>query len=235
LIDQWGLLHGTDFVVVPKSAQRLIAYLALHPGCPRSVVAAALWPDSAEGHARSSLRTTARRLRRGAPGLLHPSLDPMSLDTDVRIDAHEMLDLMDRAPREPDPAATVHRLCRMGALLPGWYEDWALLERERLAQLLVVTLEQLGEKLLAEGDHVAAFEAATGCIRLEPLRESAHRLLVRVHLASGNRVAAWQAYEHFRQCSIMEFGLAPDHGFEELIAPLRKERRERSQHHRPGA
>lgn len=227
IIDRWALRWDGRVVSVPRRDQRLVAYLALHHSVPRLVVAGALWPEVSEAHAQGSLRTAAGHLRTAAPALLAPSRDPLDLSDGVRVDLRETLMWAHRAADEPDAAATVGRLIGVGQLLPGWYEDWVLCERERLQQLLIVTLEQLTGRLVAEGDLVTAYEASALCVQLEPLRESAHRLLAQVHLAAGNRIKAWEVYVRFRRRSIHEFGLAPDRSFEELIAPLVHERQQR--------
>lgn len=232
LIDGWRLCAQKTCVSVPHRGQRLVAFLALHASVPRTVVAGGLWPDSTEARARSNLRTTAVRLRRSVPGLLATTMEPLSLSEDVAVDLHGLRALLAAAPDTSDPAGTARLLLQAGVLLPGWYDDWVLLEREHLHLALVVTLEQLAERMLEDADLPGAMQAASACTRLEPLRESSHRLLVRTHLAAGNRVEAWRTYERFRRRSIAEFGLAPNPSFDELVAPLRQERRERS--HRLG-
>jgi hypothetical protein len=72
-----------------------------------------------------------------------------------------------------------------GELLPGWYEDWVLVERKRLRQLRMHALEALAEKLTEAGRYGVAMPAAYAAVRADPVRESAHRAVVRVHLAEG--------------------------------------------------
>jgi DNA-binding SARP family transcriptional activator len=66
-------------------------------------------------------------------------------------------------------------------LFPGWYDDWVLLERERLRRLRLHALEVLADKLVREGRYGEAVQATYAAVRTEPLRESAHRAVVRVH------------------------------------------------------
>ncbi len=75
-------------------------------------------------------------------------------------------------------------------LLPGWYDDWVLLERERLRQRVLHALEALSRHLVAAGRIAEAVEAAMTAVGVEPLRESAQRAPVTAHLAEGNRVEA---------------------------------------------
>src|SRR4029450_13229953 len=83
------------------------------------------------------------------------------------------------------PALTV-----MGELLPGWYEDWVLFERERLRQLQMHALEAIAGRLTAERGFAGGIGGGRAAVRLEPLRESATRALIAAHLAENNVVEA---------------------------------------------
>ena len=85
------------------------------------------------------------------------------------------------------PPLGLDLLCRAGELLPHWYDDWVVIERERFRQLRLHALDALCESLAAAGRYAAAVEAGRASVAAEPLRESAHRLLIQAHLAEGNR------------------------------------------------
>jgi DNA-binding SARP family transcriptional activator len=105
-----------------------------------------------------------------------------------------------------------------GELLPGWYDDWVLPERERLRQLRLHALEVSADRLAREGRYGEAVQAAYAAVHTEPLRESAHRAVVRVHLAEGNVVEAVRAYRDFRDRLVHELGVSPTMQMEELIS-----------------
>jgi DNA-binding SARP family transcriptional activator len=137
------------------------------------------------------------------------------------------------AQRLLDPAAQADDLVApgvalQGELLPGWYDDWVLLERERLRQLRMHALEVLAERLLAAGRHGEAIEAAYAAVRGEPLRESAHRVLVRAHLAEGNVAEAVRAHGSFCRMLDEELGVAPTAQMQELLRGLPRARLIRS-------
>ncbi|HEY6203669.1 MAG TPA: bacterial transcriptional activator domain-containing protein [Candidatus Limnocylindria bacterium] len=77
-----------------------------------------------------------------------------------------------------------------GELLADWCDEWVLLERERLRQLRLHALEVLTQRLVTVGRYADAMEVALAALRSEPLRESAHRAVISVHLAEGNRSEA---------------------------------------------
>src|SRR5439155_12515211 len=94
-------------------------------------------------------------------------------------------------------------------LLPDWYDDWVTVERERFRALRIHALPRLGALLLEAERFGEAWEAALASTRVEPLRESGHRLLVRIHLAEGNYGDALAHYLRFRRLLRDELGLEP--------------------------
>jgi len=207
---------------LPRGAQRLVAHLGLGRRLARTAVAGQLWPDVPESHAHGSLRSALWRVQKIAPGLIQVSGGTLSLADGVRVDVRELTTWAQRMsdPRtcidEISPADTP--LC--GELLPGWYDDWVLLERERLRQLRMHALEALADRLVTAGRYGDAVQAAHAAVRAEPLRESAHRTVVRVHLAEGNTVEALRAYESFRVMLADELGVVPTRRMTDLVCRL---------------
>jgi DNA-binding SARP family transcriptional activator len=207
---------------LPRAVQRLVAHLSLSRRPARTAIAGQLWPDVSEEHAHGSLRSTLWRVHKSAPGLIAVSGGSLSLARDVQVDVHE---LTAWAKRALDPCAsaddiTVEDLTRPGELLPGWYDDWVLLDRERLRQLRMHALEALAEKYAASGRYGEAAQAAHAAVRAEPLRESAHRTVVRVHLAEGNVAEAVRAFEAFRAVLADELGMVPSPQMRRLVRDL---------------
>lgn len=223
LVDRWELRRGEQRITTPVRAQRLIAFLALQGEQPRSLVAGSLWPTSDETRARSNLRAAAVHVRRTAPGVLAANNRSLSLDASVLIDLYTLRSILDESLAEPT-ADLVATVATWGELLPGWYEDWVLFERERWRHRRTMALDLMARRALETGDIGVALIAAGACVELEPLREASHRLLTQAHLAMGNRIEALRVYDAFRQRSLTEFGLAPDQRFDQLIAPLLVER-----------
>ncbi len=223
-----GLLHGFamrlggHIVDLPLSAQRLVAFLALHERpLQRLHVAGSLWLDSNEEHANASLRTTLWRLGRQGCPLVEATGNQVALAPGVEVDLHEVRAQARRVLRHE--AATpndLDDLCLAGELLPDWYDDWVLIERERFRQLRLHALDALCEELTAAGRYAAAVEAGHASVSAEPLRESAHRLLIAAYLAEGNPGEAIRQYRFFRDLLRTELGLEPSSQMEELVALL---------------
>jgi DNA-binding SARP family transcriptional activator len=105
----------------------------------------------------------------------------------------------------------------IGELLPGWYDDWVLFERERVRQLHLHILEAVAEALSASGRFGVALEAGLRAVQVDPLRESAHRLVMEIHLAEGN---IWEALRRYEECSRLlwkELRVAPSGRMRELV------------------
>jgi DNA-binding SARP family transcriptional activator len=94
-------------------------------------------------------------------------------------------------------------------LLPGWYDDGILIERERLRQLCLHGLEAICERLVLMGRYPEAINAGLVAVAAEPLRESAHLVLMRAYKAEGNRCEALRAYGILRALLRSELGIDP--------------------------
>jgi DNA-binding SARP family transcriptional activator len=214
---------------LPRGAQRLIAHLGLCGRPGRGAIAGHLWPDAPEDHAQGSLRSALWRVQKVAPGLVDVSGGALGLAAGVHVDVREFTDWARRVmdPRAGVDAGPTPDVALRRELLPGWYDDWVLLERERLRQLRMHALEALADKLVAAGRCGEALQAAYAAVRTEPLRESAHRAVVRVHLAEGNTAEAVRAYTAFRDLLAAGPGVEPTALMTQLIARARPSPRAR--------
>ncbi|MFJ5775342.1 BTAD domain-containing putative transcriptional regulator [Streptomyces sp. NPDC093094] len=220
LLGQFRLELGAEPVDLCRNTQRLVAFMALRGRVSRTVLAGTLWPEVTEGHARGSLRTTLWKLPRGEPSLIDCRGDVLVVTPDLRVDAHALARTALGVVQGGGPA--LRGLPRLELLtgedlLPGWDEDWVLLERERLRQLRLHALDALAEALIRQGRPALAMEAAWAGVRAEPLRESAHRAVVAAHLAEGNIGEAMAHYEAFRRMLDEELGVEPSARFSRML------------------
>jgi DNA-binding SARP family transcriptional activator len=210
-------------VILPPSAERVVAYLALHQGpASRSNVAGNLWLDVSEDRAMGNLRSALWRLRRPGVSIVETAGDHLFLAADVEVDFRELSmaarRLMDGAPSTD--TTQLERLATSSDLLLDWYEDWVLLEREHFRQLRLQALERLALELTACGQYGRAVETALAAVATEPLRESAHRALISVHLAQGNRGEAIRQYCIYKRLMREELDLEPSGQIDELIGDV---------------
>jgi DNA-binding SARP family transcriptional activator len=226
LLDGFALYHDSSQVSVPESGQRLVALLALkETRLSRAVVAGMLWPETSERRAHASLRTAVWRVQRLCSGLLAASTSDLGLTPSVLVDVREVLQNASRLLSRPIQAGSLDFDWPLstGELLPGWYDDWVLFERERVRQLHLHILEAVAEALSASGRFGVALEAALRAVQVDPLRESAHRLVMEIHLAEGN---IWEALRQYEECSRLlwkELRVAPSGRMRELVQAVTKQ------------
>ena len=209
---------------LPGSAQRLTAFLALQQRpLARACVAGRLWPDASEGNAHASLRSALWRARRGSEALIDVREDRLVLGDGVAVDRQELVArarrLIDGASHGPEDELAA--ALPDHDLLPGWVDDWVLVERERLRHLRLHALEALAHRFAVLGRYPDAVDVALEAISGEPLRESAHRVLIGVHLAEGNVGEAWRQYRLCRRLLREELGVGPSSELVALLASAR--------------
>ena len=209
-------------VPLPMSAQRVVAFVALHRHpLQRAYVAGSLWLDTPEERAQASLRSALWRLQRCGQRLVETNGPQLRLGADVEVDLHEAEALARRTLEDGSfDTLDVELAALDGDLLPDWYDEWVLLERERFRQLRLRALDSLCEHLTRAGRLREALEAGHAAVAADPLRESAHRALVRVHLAEGNAAEAIRQYRLFRRLLREQLGIAPSSSMEELIREI---------------
>lgn len=225
LLGGFSLRRGNSAVRLAPSGQRLLAFLALHQRHPRGYVASMLWPEQSQEHALASLRTTLWRVRSRAPEILAPTRHDVDLHPEVMVDIHQLAEIAQYFLEggEPQPPVDTQQvldiLASPGELLPGWYDDWVLMERERVRLQHVRALEALAEQLLGHHRPSDALRAALTATTLEPFRDSAHAVAVRAYLSEGNTAEAIRHFRHYRSQLLEELGVEPSPALQELIHP----------------
>lgn len=112
-----------------------------------------------------------------------------------------------------------------GELLPGWYDEWVLLERERLRNQQLHALEELSARLSGAGRHTSAVDAALAALAADPLRETAHRALIEAHLAEGNQGEAIRRWRSYRSLIRDRLRLDPVFSWDEIAVASSKQPR----------
>jgi len=97
-----------------------------------------------------------------------------------------------------------------GDAFEGLYADWAVQERERLRFVFLECLRCQMQHLASQGDYVSAISCGARILKLDPLQESVHRALIRLHLERGNRGLAAKQFEMCRRLLRTELGIQPE-------------------------
>jgi DNA-binding SARP family transcriptional activator len=210
-----------------KRTQDLLCFLLLHAGktLERELIAERLWPVRPPGKARHCLSTTLWRLRqtlecRSPPDqpYLLTERSTLAFNTtapywfDVETFAQQAavglagsLPCTEACRQALEEALDLYR----GDLLEGCYDDWCLVERERLQLLLLQVLK----RLQCHSRLCGAFEAAISCgqrlLVLDPLQEDVYRELMRCYVAAGQRPLALEQFQRCRETLRRELHIEP--------------------------
>ncbi len=211
---------GEPLRLPTRKALALLSYLALRRGreVSREQLAELLWGERFGDQARASLRQTLYELRsafgEGLADCLIAKRDTVALVGDgIEVDALRLEDLVSR--NDVQDTTEVTSLYR-GLLLDGLdtgqagFDAWLVGERARLQDLACGALERLASAQLNEGRTEAAIETARHLVRLDPLRESAHRKLMLGLAAEGRRSEALRQFRDLELLLDGELGVAPD-------------------------
>jgi len=228
------LASGAVVDLPGQKDRALLAVLALPPGAThsRDQLASLLWSDRGDQQARDSLKHSLTRLRQGFQSTISQpivadrnsvSLDPRVVTTDVA--TFEQL-VREGTPEALEQAAALYR----GDLLDGIgirdpaFEDWLLVERQRLRQLAEDALSKLMAQSMKAGARERAAAAARRLLALDPLREAACRALMRIHAEQSQTAQALKLYETLRDRLHRELGVKPEPETVQLYESIRQRR-----------
>lgn len=207
------VMQNGDRLEVPDGSKRLLVFVALSTGrVDRRFAAGSLWPVGDDERAAGNLRSALWRLKRAGIDILDTDKRGLMLRPGTVVDVTVVCDwaarLVDGSVTQADLCAVDWRSDAMD-LLPGWYDDWVIFERERIRQRLLHAVEMLSRRLVVAGRCAEAVEAAMSAVSADPLRESANRVLIEAHLAEGNLIEGRRAYERYRAIIRRELGVEP--------------------------
>ena len=200
---------GAPVPLSERKARALLAALALarHRRASRARLARLFWGASDPEQARGSLRQTLARLRRAGLTIETPEPDSVALPEAMDID----VDAFRAALARGDAAEAIRRY--RGDLMEGQafrdpsIEDW--LEAER-AGLRGLATEAFAAELDRLDERPEGAELAHRLLALEPLRERAHRTLMRLDAARGDTSAALARFAALRDLLRRELGVLPE-------------------------
>lgn len=222
LLGGFSLFRDGDPIDVPVSSARVLAFLGLQRTfVPRTALASNLWPRVDGRRALGNLRSAVWRLPEGAREGLRRREGELAIGEHVVCDVHGI----DRAARRQSPRLIPPDPCGLCAeLLPGWYDDWILVERERLAHWRAELFERLSNTSCQQGRYHDAVLYAVASISVEPLRESAHQALLRAHAAQGNEAEVDSHFEMLVDLLDDALGVGPAPDTRDIVASVRRHR-----------
>ncbi len=200
-----------------RKAVALFVYLICHPGQPfsRDLLANLFYGHLPQPRAAADLRVLLSRLRPLSQYLRvtrhdvafdpnHPYwLDTLAMEEGLAALAAQTTSRAALSPQAAEGLETALALYR-GDFLAGFhvpdalvFEEWAVVERERLGRLALEGLERLVSHYSVTGEFGAGLKAVTRLLELDSLHEAGHRHMMRMLARSGQPN---QALAHYRTC-----------------------------------
>src|SRR5579871_78732 len=219
----------------------LLAYLAHHRNraLPREHLIALLWPDADLDAGRDSLTTALTSLRRQlepagvvAGSVLEADRQKVRLNPDaVTTDTAEFESLLATAlsSQGEQEASERTRLLQQavdlyrGEFLPGYYEDWVILEQGRLTGRYAETLLALASMQEQMGELQAALTTAHRALLADPYGEEACHLLMRLQARDGQVAGALETYRQLEERFREELNVVPGRALRDLAEQIRRE------------
>jgi DNA-binding SARP family transcriptional activator len=206
---------GVPVDVDTRKAVALLAYLAVtQQAHSRDTLAALLWPDYDQAHARATLRRTLSTLNKALAGeWMRINRDTIGLDraADCWVDVDQFRHLLAACGEHGHPASAVCAECLRplteavalyrADFLAGFslrdspsFEDWQFFQSQSLRRELAGALERLARCHAAQRSYDAAIASARRWLALDRLHEPAHRQLMLLYAWAGQRAAALRQY-----------------------------------------
>ncbi len=209
-------VNGRPAALDTRKALALGAYLALQGGAhQREKLAALFWPEAETAKALGALRRTLSVLNTALAGVgLEIERESVAATPALWVDVREF----QRLAALPDNLAAQAEAVRLAGddFLAGFtlrdspaFDDWQFFQAEALRRELAEILERLVAALTQRGEVPAAIAHARRWLALDPLHEPAHRQLMGLYAAAGQRSAALRQYQECVRVLDRELGVAP--------------------------
>lgn len=207
-------VDGKRVVLASRAAQSLLGYLMLSAGIPhrREKLAGLLWSELPEDHARRYLRHELWRIRKVLVSTVTASdyilAEELTLTfnraADYWLDAAEL-----EKPADDAAALTAQLALYRGELLPGLYDDWVTLERERIQAVFETKMQLLLERLLNEQRWNNVIEWSERWLAQGQTPEPAYRALMVAHAELQNTSQVALVYERCIEALRNDLGVEP--------------------------
>ena len=215
LLGQFDIRFAGKRIMIPSRAgQSLLAYIALTAGTAhrREKLAGIFWPDTSDENARKYLRQELWRIRKALAGqsgtteyiLADEFTITFNRNADYWLDAAQM-----ERPDLDIQSLTANLSLYQGELLPGFFDDWIVLERERIQTIFETKMEQLLGQLVAAERWIAVQEQGERWLALGNTPEPAYRALMLAHGARGDMAKVSSIYQRCISDLEERLGLEP--------------------------
>ncbi len=213
-----------------RKAVALLAYLVITgEQHTRDALAAFLWPEYDQRRSRAALRRTLSTLKTAVEGYgLIIERESLAIDREanIAVDLHLFHDLLDSCQEHGHVPGATCPACLppltqaidlyRGDFMEGFslrdsvaFDEWQYLQGEAGRRDLASALRDIIACHRKEGHYEQAIDYAHRLLELDPLREEAHRELMRLYALAGRRSAALRQYRECVRILEEELGVPP--------------------------
>jgi DNA-binding SARP family transcriptional activator len=216
-------------VIMTREIQALLAYLLLQRQRvhSREILAGTFWEDYSQERARGSLTTALWKLKKalepeGIPAgtyLKSTHLGEVGFNQESQywLDIEVFEDEVNRiliCPFQTVEEIHVVDFVRVlelykGEVLEGFFDNWALRERERMCTLYLKSMVYLLKYYWIHRGYERAIAYGQQILDLDPMREEIHREMMRLFIENGQGDLALRQYEICHSTLAKEFGISP--------------------------
>jgi DNA-binding SARP family transcriptional activator len=230
------VLDGFD----ARKIQELFCYLLLHRdhSLPRETLASILWPETTTTQSKKNLRQALWQLQSALGSQNEPVhdrllvVDPdwVQLNSEAQLwldtaEFEQVFNLVQKTPGQ-EIDSTIAQLLQdavqlyQGPLLEGWYQDWCLLERERLQSIYLAMLDKLMSFTEVHYDYETGLLYGMRIMCYDRARERTHRRMMRLYYLLGDRAEALRQYERCAAALDEELGISPSKSTQALYKQI---------------
>ena len=219
------VLDGFD----ARKVQELFCYLLLHRdhSLPRETLASLLWPDTTTIQSKKNLRQTLWQLQSALGSqnerfkdrilFVEPDWVQLNSGADIWLDVavfEQAYNLVQKTPGQDlngSQAQLLQDIVQLyqGPLLECWYQDWCLLERERLQSIYLTILDKLMSYCESHRDYETSLLYGMRIMCYDRARERTHRRMMRLYYFLGDRAEALRQYGRCAAALEEELGVQP--------------------------
>jgi predicted ATPase/DNA-binding SARP family transcriptional activator len=235
LLGQFKLEHLEAPLELPsRPAQSLFAYLVLNPDIShrREKLAGLIWPDSDETNARNYLRQALWRIRKSLEGSeieweQYLKIDRINVSFDSSSDHWLDASLLLRQAETPSHDELIEAAAAyQGELLPGFYDEWIGIERDRLNSAYHQKMNLLLQELRKSRAWDQVLEWGEQWIRFGNSPEPAFRAMMEANAELGQISMIRTVYERCCEALERELGLEPSAATRSLLERLERSTRD---------
>lgn len=215
LLGTFEVAHGEGRIHISgRHEQSLFAYLVLNSGMfhRREKLASLLWPDISDETSREHLRHVLWRIRKSlppAPAAEYLLADDFSVAFNTSARFWLDVSILKTAAKHKSADDLISALTvYQGELLPGFYDNWVILEREYLNYVFEHNMARLLAALQTDRRWLDVMEWGERWIAFGQRPEPAYRALMYAYMELGEMPKMADTYARCVR-SLGEIGLKP--------------------------